>query len=220
MGVSKNRGTPKSSILIGFSLINYPFWGFTPIFGNTHIPPDLSEIPGSSGRPNPQDENHLRSFADRLCKEEARSEMIWIGPHKPLLDACWMLVEISSYAFGCHKMIWVLWILDPKILRGTVFEMVTFLKISHPYINHKQFGSFSLPFPHFQETSRWEKRGALLRTKRKLKAISAMRNGRKLAVPGGAAVAGGSQGSTESTFERQQSSNSKSSESWIGTVWW
>ena len=26
MGVSKNRGTPKSSILIGFSIINHPFW--------------------------------------------------------------------------------------------------------------------------------------------------------------------------------------------------
>ena len=37
MGVSKNRGTPKSSILIGFSIINHPFWGI-PIFGNTHIP--------------------------------------------------------------------------------------------------------------------------------------------------------------------------------------
>ena len=36
MGVSKNRGTPKSSILIGFSIINHPFWG-TPIFGNPHI---------------------------------------------------------------------------------------------------------------------------------------------------------------------------------------
>ena len=36
MGVSKNRGTPKSSILIGFSITNHPFWG-TPIFGNTHI---------------------------------------------------------------------------------------------------------------------------------------------------------------------------------------
>ena len=36
MGVSKNRGTPKSSILIGFSIINQPFWGTT-IFGNTHI---------------------------------------------------------------------------------------------------------------------------------------------------------------------------------------
>ena len=37
LGVSKNRGgPPKSSILIGFSLINHPFWGTT-IFGNTHL---------------------------------------------------------------------------------------------------------------------------------------------------------------------------------------
>ena len=36
MNVSENSGTPKSSILIGFSIINYPFWG-TPILGNTHI---------------------------------------------------------------------------------------------------------------------------------------------------------------------------------------
>ena len=36
MGVSKNKGTSKSWILIGFSIINHSFWG-TPIFGNTHI---------------------------------------------------------------------------------------------------------------------------------------------------------------------------------------
>ena len=36
MGVAENGGTPKSSILIGISIINHPFWG-TPIFGNTHI---------------------------------------------------------------------------------------------------------------------------------------------------------------------------------------
>ena len=36
MDVSKDSGTPKSSILLGFSIINHPFWG-TPIFGNTHI---------------------------------------------------------------------------------------------------------------------------------------------------------------------------------------
>ena len=36
MGVSKNNGTPKSSILIAFSIIHDPFWG-TPIFGNTHM---------------------------------------------------------------------------------------------------------------------------------------------------------------------------------------
>ena len=36
MDVSENSGTPKSSIWIGFSMINHPFWG-TPILGNTHI---------------------------------------------------------------------------------------------------------------------------------------------------------------------------------------
>ena len=36
MDVSENRGIPKSSILIGFSIINHPFWG-TPILGNTHM---------------------------------------------------------------------------------------------------------------------------------------------------------------------------------------
>ena len=36
MCVSKNSGTPESSILIGFSIINHPFWGTT-IFGNPHI---------------------------------------------------------------------------------------------------------------------------------------------------------------------------------------
>ena len=36
LDVSKKNGTLKSSILIGFSLINHPFWGTT-IFGNTYL---------------------------------------------------------------------------------------------------------------------------------------------------------------------------------------
>ena len=36
MDVSENIGTPKSSILIGFSIITHPFWGTT-IFGNIYI---------------------------------------------------------------------------------------------------------------------------------------------------------------------------------------
>ena len=36
MEVSKNSGTPKSSILIRFSIVNHPFWG-TLVSGNTHI---------------------------------------------------------------------------------------------------------------------------------------------------------------------------------------
>ena len=34
--IYKYRGTPKSSILVGFSIINQPFGG-TPIYGNLHI---------------------------------------------------------------------------------------------------------------------------------------------------------------------------------------
>ena len=37
MGVSKNDGTPKSSILIGFFIINHPFWGTVPLFLETPI---------------------------------------------------------------------------------------------------------------------------------------------------------------------------------------
>ena len=40
MDVSENSGTPKSSIIIGFSIINHPFLGTT-IFGNTHMDPLL-----------------------------------------------------------------------------------------------------------------------------------------------------------------------------------
>ena len=48
MGVSENSGTPKSSILIGFSIENHPsFWG-TPIFGNTHMTFEKSGVPGNS----------------------------------------------------------------------------------------------------------------------------------------------------------------------------
>ena len=36
MGVSWNGGAPKSSTLMGFSLINHPCWG-TPIYGNLHM---------------------------------------------------------------------------------------------------------------------------------------------------------------------------------------
>ena len=40
---SLNGGTPKSSILIGFSIINHPFWGTT-ILGTPHISPLLNGL--------------------------------------------------------------------------------------------------------------------------------------------------------------------------------
>ena len=35
---------PNRPILIGFSFINHPFWGPTPIFGNTHIAMEIDSI--------------------------------------------------------------------------------------------------------------------------------------------------------------------------------
>ncbi len=54
MGVSKNRDTPKSSILRGFSIINYPFWG-TPIFGNTHMQHDVLLLHAVGLKPSGQE---------------------------------------------------------------------------------------------------------------------------------------------------------------------
>ena len=54
LDVSENRGTPKSSILIGFSIINHPFWG-TPILeqGGIGAPMEptepISEAAGQNG---------------------------------------------------------------------------------------------------------------------------------------------------------------------------
>ena len=50
MGVSKNRGTSKSWILMGFSIINHPFWGI-PIFGNTHMKNNVLTFTSDLGNP-------------------------------------------------------------------------------------------------------------------------------------------------------------------------
>ena len=44
MEVSLNKGTPKSSILVGFSVINQLFSG-TPFYGNLMKPPGLALFP-------------------------------------------------------------------------------------------------------------------------------------------------------------------------------
>ena len=67
LGVSKNRCTPKSSIFIGFSLINHPFW-CTPIFGNIHFK-TFSKLLWSQPIPFRQSiaEDQLESV-DRWCR--------------------------------------------------------------------------------------------------------------------------------------------------------
>ena len=49
-GRSPGNGTPKSSILIGFSIINHPFWG-TPILGNHPYTPGREYIDGATAQP-------------------------------------------------------------------------------------------------------------------------------------------------------------------------
>ena len=61
LGVSKNRGTPKSSILVGFSIINHPFWGTT-IFGNTHL-----HVSWSGKHPGANAYTPLESTGRRWC---------------------------------------------------------------------------------------------------------------------------------------------------------
>ena len=72
MGVSKNRGTPKSSILIGISLINHPFWGSI-IFGNTHM---LSYPPKKNTQKTPFDDS-LPIFFKVERNEECRGIIKW-----------------------------------------------------------------------------------------------------------------------------------------------
>ena len=49
MGVSKKKGTPKSSMLIGFSIINHPFWGVFLLFSETSICRDDFMVAMNSG---------------------------------------------------------------------------------------------------------------------------------------------------------------------------
>ena len=64
MDVSENRGTPKSSILIGVSIINHPFWD-TPILGSTQIDYITSPVLLCSSFMPQQ----LRAHEKRLSKE-------------------------------------------------------------------------------------------------------------------------------------------------------
>ena len=103
--VSKKSGTPKSSILIGFSFINHPFRG-TPIFGNTHVE-----------HPNTISKRHRLTIHVRPCfqrtspfkgrkkslnkKSEQRCTClgsIWIAP----LWVCCVLFQVLPFIFGIH----------------------------------------------------------------------------------------------------------------------
>ena len=66
MDVSENSGTPKSSIFIGFSIVNHPFWGI-PIFGNTHI------YPIENGRMGPTLKSDIRLLKGHVSSSNHQS---------------------------------------------------------------------------------------------------------------------------------------------------
>ena len=81
-GVSENSGTPKSSILKGFSIINHPFWG-TPIFRkHPYLFPAPQKENGESSHPFPS----LNSHPALLQKAEVNSTLTYRLAKKNLED--------------------------------------------------------------------------------------------------------------------------------------
>ena len=65
MDVSENSGfSPKSSILIGFSIINHPFWGTT-IFGNTYMDPPFQDFSSPDLTPGTKPIPFLKAIRER-----------------------------------------------------------------------------------------------------------------------------------------------------------
>ena len=94
LGISKNRGSPKSSILIGFSIINHPFWG-TPIFGNTHLLLKRLQLQQPMSPQQTQDSYHqlrIRTGEEMRAKIQVPG---WLG--------CWFF---SGMDLGCVGWRW------------------------------------------------------------------------------------------------------------------
>ena len=95
MDVSKNSGTPKSSILTGFSIINHPFCG-TPIFGNTHI--NCCRISSINIRWNsPQRHQIQEKISQQLLSRLERQP--WSGDEKKMLLFWGCFLDVLSQAF-------------------------------------------------------------------------------------------------------------------------
>ena len=136
MGVSKNHGTPKSSILIGFSIINHPFWGI-PIFGNTHIyiyiytQTILAHIPIY-----PCNRQVMPQFFKKVNESHFQVDPSALGSH-------WKLVSLPMFynfciGFGsicCNRaeirvFHHISWALEATVTSGLVGGMLTFREFS------------------------------------------------------------------------------------------
>ena len=101
MGVSKNRGTPKSSIFIGLSMINHPFWGVFPLFLGWHPHAPLNFLPSPERRRDlyPAPSGRQRAFhrcvlggqkRPRNHVGRSRRERCWWWFRNPKQATVWM----------------------------------------------------------------------------------------------------------------------------------
>ena len=99
MDVSKNSGTPKSSILIGFSIINYPFWGTT-IFGNTQ---DICDIVTVSPNPGAEAVSETLFTAESELWKYWKGQKSFVGNHSTNLQWIhqFILIELLKKADCC-----------------------------------------------------------------------------------------------------------------------
>ena len=113
-GVSENRGTPKSSILIGFSIINHPFWGTT-IYGNTH---KFSESLHFEG--------HLFPFI--IIRKTVQTSTLW---------TCWLYVGTLIKPYQ----LWHLWVLKIKVTSLQLCHVKSPFCVD---FSHRSYAKFSL----------------------------------------------------------------------------
>ena len=98
----KNSGTPISSILIGFSIINHPFWG-TPIFGNTHILIEFFQTPihwfsharPRAWRPGSSPPGADRSRCRHRCPRKHLKHRCRVGLVKPPEIWRWLMATLD-----------------------------------------------------------------------------------------------------------------------------
>ena len=133
MDVSENSGTPKSSILIGFSIINHPFWS-TPIFGNIQMVAFHFSFPvsyrgskrsGPHGRPRSQVGTSLGA-APCGCETKAAAlsgETIITGTWRRRMETCSWRVFPHSTAGGGRPFLlfWCFFCWTLQVYNLTVF---------------------------------------------------------------------------------------------------
>ena len=94
---------PKSSIVIGFSIIAHPFWGFPPIFGNTHTQGEAIGSMGGATRVGVAKFQWLNPTS--LRKTPVNGRCLRMGcrtfVHEPIF--CWNHLPLVALKFGMKE---------------------------------------------------------------------------------------------------------------------